>query len=72
MNYHQVYEKREREYCMSFYKKKKDKDKEKDQLTESQACISDNVTAKSTEETVGHSMKIRINFNLLTTGKVKN
>ena len=55
---------------MSFYKKKKDK--EKDHVTESQPCISDNVTAKSNEETLVHNMKIRINFNLLTTGTVKN
>jgi hypothetical protein len=57
---------------MSFYKKKKDKVKDKDNCIESQACISDNVTAKSNEEALGDSMKIRINFNLLTTGKVKN
>jgi hypothetical protein len=57
---------------MSFYKKKKDKVKDKENCIESQPCISDNVTAKSNEEALSDSMKIRINFNILTTGKVKN
>jgi hypothetical protein len=57
---------------MSFYKKKKDKEKEKDQFTESGACLSDNATAKSIEEALTKNMKIRINFNVLTTGIVKN
>jgi hypothetical protein len=52
---------------MSFYKKKK----EKDHITTSGAALSDNVTAKSVEDTLSQNMKIRINFNILSTGKVK-
>ena len=54
---------------MSFYKKKKDK--EKVQSAESGVCLSDNATAKSSEDPQTSGMKIRIDFNVLTTGKVK-
>ena len=76
---HKVFEQREREYCLSFYKKKKDRSNDSvnykfdkaDQITITGVSNCDNLTAKSNDDNFNSNMKIRINLNILSNSNVK-
>ncbi len=61
LNIHKIFEMREREYCLGFYKKKKDK--EKKVITFGGASLADNITEISRDDSINfHRMK----FNILS------